>query len=283
GDYMYAIGQKEEKPKFESLSWSLGGLRDRDGGLPGANPGGRFEFKGAQPSFKFILEVDGARAHAFIENRWVGTYHTVDGQPIEGYVGFGSTFGAFKLQGATVTRLDRAAEAGVRGLGPEGLDLTRDGQDLEATLRNRDVRGMPRVGGGLVVAWIPRTLTKDDELDVDDIIGSARFALRGIRDGLEDHRLPQELALALPADLPEEDRLALAEEFGSEGHPLRVLVHHRKHYIFDLKRPNMPHEPMPVLMYVDPHAVLRICEIYAVGRRGIPERLAHWGRVFRPL
>ena len=84
-------GAAEEAPEFKNFSWNLGGLRTRNGGLPGSHPRSRFEFKNPQPSFALELLVDGPEVHAHIEGRRVGTYHTIDGHPVEGYRGFAAS------------------------------------------------------------------------------------------------------------------------------------------------------------------------------------------------
>ncbi len=280
GDYMVGIGQKNAPPAFETLRWSLRGGWIREGGLRREAPGGRFEFGGTKPNFHLRLDVDGPEVAAYIDGRWVGTYRTGDGRPIRGPLGFATSYGAFAVTRVTQQRFDRYRALGWPRPLASGLDLSADGTQTMDRLLNRRVKGLPASTSGALVIWIPRTENDDGELDVRDIVTSARFTWEGIRRDLSRFRLPQPVFMVLPDDLPDEDADELVAAL---GHParLRLLEHRRRHYVFDLTRPNMPADPMPVLMFVDDTGCLRLAEIYVVGREDLPGVFRTWCRVHR--
>ncbi|HGY90876.1 MAG TPA: hypothetical protein ENK43_06875 [Planctomycetes bacterium] len=280
GDYMVGIGQKKSPPAFETVRWSLRGGWIREGGLRREAPGGRFEFGGAKPNFHLRLDLDGAEVAAYIDGRWVGTYRTGDGRPITGPLGFATSFGAFAVTRATHQRFDRYRALGWPNPLPAGLDLAKDGTETMDRLLNRRVKGLPSSPQGALVIWIPRTEDDDGELDVRDIVTSARFTWEGIRADLPRFRLPQPVYMVLPGDLPADASQELAASLGAPDR-LHFFSHHRRHYIFDLKRPNMPADPMPVLMFIDDAGCLRLADIYVVGREDLPPNFRTWCRVHR--
>ncbi|MEM7306233.1 MAG: hypothetical protein AAF682_06165 [Planctomycetota bacterium] len=115
GDFLYAIGSKEGAEEIESISWNLTGRFMREGALPGSHPRGKVDFGRTVSAFQLDLLVDGPKVQVFVDGKPRGTYHTPDGAPIEGYVGFATRTGAIKVHHPTVRRLDRTdfAERGV--------------------------------------------------------------------------------------------------------------------------------------------------------------------------
>ena len=100
---------------------------------------------------------------AFVNGDLVGTYHTSDGQPLEGYVGFASSFGAFRAEAPTVETLDRQRLAGVVDPRSRGLTLEGDGLVQRRDLLNRPVSGFPLDPSGTLVVWVPGPSAEDLE------------------------------------------------------------------------------------------------------------------------
>ena len=96
-DWDYAKGDKESSAEFKSVNWSFNGLRTRDGGLPGSAMSGAVSISNSQTSVQLELLVEGSAVSAWIAGQYAGTYHTIDGAPIEGFVGFGTGAGAAAL------------------------------------------------------------------------------------------------------------------------------------------------------------------------------------------
>ena len=93
GDYMFSIGRKDDAATLDAVDVSLGGLRDGESRGMRQESGAHVEFDHPTTSFRVEVLIDGPVAVAWVEGRPIGAYHTPDGQPIEGHVGFASGFG----------------------------------------------------------------------------------------------------------------------------------------------------------------------------------------------
>ncbi|MEE8467622.1 MAG: hypothetical protein V3T22_04165, partial [Planctomycetota bacterium] len=139
----------------ERLNWRLSGMWQRDGALAGSTPSGGIDFGRPRTSFVLELLVDGASLQAFIDGRRLGTYHTADGRPIEGHVGFATSVGAIRVTQPSVRRLERSRLAGVLGLEPQGLDLAGGRSPMFEVLQNKPVHGVAPRANGTLLLWIP--------------------------------------------------------------------------------------------------------------------------------
>ena len=290
GDYMYSIGQKEDAAELDSISVSLGGIRDGEAAWSGqvASKGVKFE----HPSTWFEVEllVYGPHVMAFVNGEAVGVYHTSDGQPIEGYVGFASSFGAYRVETPTIESLDRQRSAGLIDDRAFGLNLTKDGPVHRADLLNRPVLDIPLARSGTVVVWVPGPTAEDQEwiqTDEERAFESRRrtyIAARAARSAanlLFRHGCSQQLVLAIPSFLGPDDLKVLEAELKTPPEVSCVqLVHHKD---TDLTR--QEGEPiateMPMILFVDPVGVLRAMAPFMTGTQQMPSELAYWVNVYR--
>ncbi len=282
GDFMYAIGEKEEAAELDSVGWSLHGLRDRDGALPGSTPRGRVEFPRPKTSFELELLVDGPTVHAFVDGERVGAYHTVDGAPIEGYLGFATGFGAVRVRQPTVERLDRSRLAGVPGEVPLGLDLAREGRTPFRELENRPVRGLEPAPNGSLLLWISRPwLEPGEELDRADLLRSARRSVdRAVR-LLEREYVTQPLVVALPEVLGQEALTELAAELAVRCESPPRLVTHRHSGRAPEGMEDSPDGNRRWLLFVDSARIARVVMPFIGGGDLLQTRMGHWLTVFR--
>jgi hypothetical protein len=285
GDYMYAVGENEEEPEFKSMGWSLSGMWERDGALGGSTRGGQVAFERPSTTFELELLVDGASVQAFVNGRRVGTYHTADGRPIEGHIGFATGRGALRFQRPTVQRLDRARLARLGTLEPEGLDLARGTSPSFANLENRPIHGLEPSTNGTLLLWVGMPWQDPDKpgaaFDVESVARRAGSAARSLARAARKDGLTQPIVLALPAafgDLRDLEQ-SLLDEFDGDAR-VRVLPHG-----FD-GRPNAAGSESPDLnkrwlMFVDAAGVVRVCQPYVSLGSGFEGRLGHWLTVFR--
>jgi hypothetical protein len=202
GDFLFSIGDKPEAADLDKVGWSLEGKRERDYALPGATGGGEFAFSQTVSGFEFELLVDGGAVHVYIDGKFVATYHTADGLPLEGFVGFAVSFGDIKVQGPSVQRLDRSAAFHARATFPEPLDIAAPRPADFKNLLDRRVLGLPLARQGTLCLWMPMP---DREADgsFDAQRAAKRFGERAFdfQIALERLGLGLPAALALPAAL----------------------------------------------------------------------------------
>ncbi|MDP6761942.1 MAG: hypothetical protein QF860_03640 [Planctomycetota bacterium] len=285
GDFQYAIGKKEESAEIEGVGWRVAGLRDRDGPLSGSARGGRADFDAPRAHFSIEAVVDGAALHLWIEDRHVGTYHTVDGQPIEGSVGFATSMGAIEVIEPTVQRLDRGAAlgSGVDGTHEAlfGLDLARLSAAPLKALVNRSVRGLRPSVRGTVLAFSPMPLVEEGEPpDVEAALERGeRFARRTLS-LLHDAFAAQPVVLALSDLVPPRARDALEAQLREEyGERVSVVSFSEPRLTVDPDAP-LPGYRQSWLCFVDSAAVLRVAERSFGFSPELPGGMAHWLRVF---
>ncbi len=265
GDWEYSAGKKEEQREIDSVSWRVDGLRIRDGLLDNSTPGGWVEFPTPQHYFLLEARVDGPAVHVWIEGEHIGSYHTVDGQPIEGYVGFATSFGAIQVMEPTVQRLDRSAFLGHVAEEADselmGLDLDRLvdlGFDM---LTNRTVRGLPSSLNGTVLLWVPVIpVAKGEEQNLEATFDFARDYAELVFSMLDTVLVSQPLVLALPDLSDRADREALEAELRGEfGERVSVVPFAERGRSFDTTE-RTPGYRQPWLCFVDSANTLRVAE-----------------------
>lgn len=282
GDLMFAIGESEKEPTFEAVHFGVNGLRTRDGALPGSLCGGKFEFARPMPAFDLELLVDGATVQVFINGKWVGNYHTVDGVPIEGYVGVATSYGAVCAQRLFVERLDRSRLAALPGRPVFGLDLRNPNSRRFAELANHPVSGVPRSVNGTVLLWIPMPwLGGGDELDPEWVVSRAVTAAGRTRAFLDRELAPQPMAVIVPEALGEKHLRDLGQRLARDIEPPPVVhTHSFSGWIPEDK--NSPDDWSRWVVFLDNLNIARVVMEYGgLDEEGSVGRLRHWLTVFR--
>jgi hypothetical protein len=218
GDFLYAVGASEKEPQFTSMGWHVTGLRDRDGGLPGATMGGGVDFGDTASSFEVSLLVDGALVEISINGNRIGEYHTVDGAAIEGQVGFATSMGAIEVHQPRVTRLERSRLAPAVTLEPTCFDLFSSRSLPPWSSQRRTCVGLPRLTQGTLLLWLaPRAEPFADDLARSAFLQKLQWDLRELAIFVERARPTQKLVIAAPASIDERGRQFLAQ------HAQRIL------------------------------------------------------------
>jgi hypothetical protein len=291
GDFLYAIGKKDETKEIEQVGWRIDGLRERDGPLSGSTAGGTVKFAEPRTNFELLAIVDGAAVHFWIEGDFLGSYHDATGTPIAGHIGFATGQGAIRVIDPVVRRLDRDRELRVplpRGVDElpvdAGLDLTAPPLSSFRRFLNRPVHGLAPDPRGKLVLWVPldeweeaRAAELRDELVTEAVewAGRARKMLQRVDAGTP-------LSFALPDRLGEEAEArllaALAEELGDHDHELL-------RYPWAAPDPTGLEDEEPRhrswMLFVDSAGVLRHVDRFYGFASTLPDEVVHWVTVFR--
>ncbi|MEQ1894701.1 MAG: hypothetical protein ABL998_19335, partial [Planctomycetota bacterium] len=274
GDFLYAIEESDEEPSFEEVGWSLDALRERDGHMKATAPRGTKKLSPPAPSFALELLVDGPVVQAFVNDDWVATYHTLDGAPIEGYLGFATDQGAVRIEAPSVQRLERSAAAGWSDETLLALELARATATPFDSLVNLPLTGVPRASNGTLVLWIPRPALEEGEtLDQAELEREASAADADLLGLVERERAPQPLVLAVPDALDEAARARLAAELAILEPPPRALLTHA------LRGP--ADEGKRWLFLVDAAGAIRSAEVFRRRQTEFAQPLRHWLAVLR--
>lgn len=281
GDFLYAIGQKEEAAELESVRVSLGGLRVRDAHLGGALANKNVKFGRPSSWFSVELLVDGPVVHAWVDDSYLGSYHTVDGQPIEGAIGFAMGQGAVRIEAPTVQRMDLSLGRFWERKWPGGLRLDRAEAIASSTeLRNRPILGVPTDPRGTIALYLQ---DRDGEkVDDERRIVLARRAVERLQDALAPWALPQRRVLLVPAGLQAAGRARL-EALLAETAPGMEIVEHRVRESIRLSPEDdgAGDDRPPWLFFVDPSGVLRVIVPYSGRVTRLPDSVRHWALAYR--
>ncbi|MCZ6598427.1 MAG: hypothetical protein O7B99_12365, partial [Planctomycetota bacterium] len=271
GDFLYAIGNKEGAKEIQSVHWSVRGLRTRDGALPGSRPRGTVDFGRPRTAFELELLVEDAAVHVYVNGERRGTYHTVDGAPIEGYVGFATSMGAIRVHDVEVQRLDRSE-----------LAARADGRAFELFLNNAFRGGVvPATNGTLVL----RMAQPDDEeagFEFDPEYWIARTVRRGIALGemVERTGTIQPWVVAVSEKLEDRHVAAIAADIAAERGESPVILRYPH---IDPSAPPPEDDPIAEkdldtnwLVLVDPSGIIRVQEQFFVWSEGFSDKLTHW-------
>jgi len=288
GDFMYAIGASEKEPEFTGVGWGITGLRDRDGGLDGSTAGSGFPFGGRAPGFDLTIEVDSALAIFSINGKEVARYHTVDGAPIEGQIGFATSMGAIDVRGARVSRLERSRLAPRAGFAPTGMDLASTRSLAPWDSWKRDVAGLARSTQGTLLLWLSppeASLAKPEE--VEEFLGKSTWDVRELASLVNHPRLQkptQRLVVAAPQAIGEAGRAKLeanAKELLGDG---VVVMLHSMPQISTKFDPPLPRR---FLLFVDSADVARVVSQFRTAELALIDGdekargLVDWLKVFR--
>lgn len=288
GDFFYSIGKKEQSEEIEKVAWNVSGLRDRDGPLSGSLKSGMASFDSPRTNFALRVVVDGAAAHFWIEEEYLGAYHDALGTPIAGRLGFATRMGAIRVIEPTLQRLDRDRQAGVPLVLDEempivaGLDLVRPTEVSFRHLLNRPVAGMtPDVTGTLLV-WVPMNdpqAESSQEAEEDCVAKALKLADR-LRSMQWRSGADQPLLLALPDKLSAAAREQLSTELPEvlEGATWSTLYYE---WVPEPAEQDLLGQHRSWLGFIDSAGILRYCDRFFVMDRSFPDELLHWVTVFR--
>ncbi|MGE0144306.1 MAG: hypothetical protein AB7I19_12135 [Planctomycetota bacterium] len=254
GDFLFAIGRKDEDGKTKSVNLRLDGTWEREHHMTGSRPSRGIEFE--QPSSHVDIEVhvDGPSLEVFAMGKPAFRYTTVDLSPIEGHVGFAMGQGAVRVQTPTVQRLDRDRL-------PREVPQANNFPDLH----QRVMPGAPRSPNGTIVVWIPKE--DDEEFLLESVEHWLRAMQRNLRDTLA---YPQPWAIMVAESTPPETRAKLATIAKDvAGRAMEVVTDPRK---------GVTDEDIWVL-FVDARGVLRVAR--SGGETALPREVAHWARRYR--
>ncbi len=295
GDRDYASGESEKEPKFDKVRWRFNGMRTREGGLATSVTGGTIELQPAGASVELELVVTGPVVNAWIAGKFAGSYHTVDGAPIEGYVGFGTASGSAAVASPIVTREDRRPV--------ENLDLERGTAPEFSRLANLSVFFgdlMEPLTNGALVLWIPADSksisldpgSKDAEGAPARALTRARRSAVQLLDRMARNGVAQPLVVALPEDFKEHlDRDAfegaLRDASHESGVPPRIIFHRiRSAEVSDnddkpLARFKSGDRGRRWIFFVDGASVVRMSQPFTSAAAISQDMLEHWLTVFR--
>jgi hypothetical protein len=222
GSYMFAIGEVDDEPEFEEVSYGFSGQRDRDAGLSGAARSGVHRMERSKTVLEVELLVDGASVTAYLDGVEVASYHTIDGAPIEGRVGFAIQHGAVRIERPTVQRLERGVLTGRPLRSPRALDLAAASGPSFDGLENLPLRGLELSTTGKVVLWLARDEGFAAAATFAEKVTKAmtRLSERALGTGVV-----QPLVVVVPAGLAEEQLAALRQHGQGLDPRIEVAVH----------------------------------------------------------
>jgi hypothetical protein len=285
GDFMYSIGSKAEADVIEGVGWSVDGLREREGALVGSLSGGSAKFETPRENFTLEVVVDGACAQVWLEGQRVATYHTPDGAPIEGRMGFATGFGAIRVIAPEVQRLDASwmldgDSASAAAVAQQAvLDVRQPPAQPFDQLINRPVLGLPVSARGTLVVWVP--LPDVDEanpgVDSEAVADGCRRQMERAARLLERYDAALPIAVCVPALLGSEPIDALRNELAAL-HPAALLVvaYPGAPILFDVDSEDArPAAGSEWLLFVDATGVLRYAALSAP-METVPVALVRW-------
>jgi len=247
----------------------------RDRNLPGSSPRRTRVFNPPRCAFRLEAVVDGDQVHVFIDGRPMCSYRTPGGSPVEGYVGFASRRGSFRVQFPTVERLDGIPLDRLGRPWPRGLDPA-ERQELELSdLLNRPTRGLPLRAAGTVVLWIPPVESASTGNDDKEAEATETF--------LEEKGLA--LAMNLGGHLRkygyrEPIVLAVPDRIGSEaGKKLRKALDSRGAAGVKIVAHEWPGGLKSQVLFIGPDGTLRTAEAYPLESEDLPVLVRQWALV----
>ena len=284
GDYAFAIGDKEEPAELASVDWGLSGLYERDGGLDGSTRGGNFGFGRTVAAFMVELAIDEGALHLFLENEYLATYHTPDGTPLEGYLGFASGLGSYKVSEVSLQRLDRSATFAPLERVPPAIYLDRARAASFRDSLNRRVVGMPLSPKGTLCAWIPLPETNDEgSIDAERVLKKIQERALELERIATRQSIQIPLVLAVPRSLGSalvaRVRTDLDARLDPEFRPRLSLLEYGPAELA-AARGSAGDEHQSTLLFIDSAGVLRAAESLHTGKK-IDGSLGRWVEVFR--
>jgi len=274
GSYLFAIGEEDAEPEFEEVSFGFAGLRDRDAGLSGAARVGVHRMERSKTVLDVELLVDGASVTAYLDGVEVASYHTIDGAPIEGRVGFAIRHGAVRIERPTVQRLDRGVLVGQPLRSPRALELGAASAPRFDGLENLPLRGLAHSSTGKVVLWVAR----DEEFaTLESFVEKVTRAMKRLSERAFTNDVVQPLAAVVPTGLAEEQLAALRQH----GQGLDPKVEVAVHALAGERVGDAADMGKRWLLFVDAAGVVREALPWLDGATLREPNLVHWLTVFR--
>jgi hypothetical protein len=257
---MYSIGQKADAEKMDSVSVSLTAIRDAEGGQEHPLPGTNVKFDSPRDSFEYEILIDGPLAVLSVDGKLIGSYSTVDAQPIEGYVGFAASMGAYRVTQATIEVEHRIHDLGIDDPATRGLMLSNTGGITSRDILQRRVRGLPIPKEGAVVFWVPEpdpTTHEDGKIDPDVEAFQASTTARALSKVLWAFDFDPPLIVVVPRSFPEKSLTQMKESFARD--PVvraPIFQHDKKEALISLDNHEVP-QGLPMAIFVDSSGVAR--------------------------
>lgn len=280
GDFNYSIGVSDEAAKQDGVHVSLSGVRDAEG-YGSIAPSVHVPFETPRDWFDFELLVDGALVVASIDGKLVASYMNPDSQPIEGFVGFASNAGAYRVEHPTIEALYRSDAAQVDDPRLSGLRLDQRGSTETELLLNRMTFGLTLHPTGTVVLWMPLPSEHEqylaagaDSYPVGREVSLAVETMRTASDKQLAEGFDPPMILVLPRFWGEREKAKIAKELAKEPAVKCEIVLHDK--LKKIARDGDSEEAKPQLMFVDSHGVLRFAETYTASGGILPDGLKTW-------
>jgi len=284
-------GNRDEEPKLRHVSWSMTGGFERDRSLQGAEPSAKIKLLQPSSAIEVELLVDGASASLYINGERQGTYHMTDGTPIEGYIGFSSSAGAFRIEHPVVERLDRPRMLLVPGLDSAGLDIASGRTLVFSELEGRLVAGIPPRTQGTLMLWVPcpRRYDPSEPIDSHTIKRRALVVCRSLIKSALRSDMTQEVIVSLPGAMEATDLDALealiaaefAEALPGQAAARPTFMRHPFDGLVPKGFEDAPDLGKRWVFFLDAAGVARFARpAYVLGGSFDPD-LNHWLRVYR--
>lgn len=282
GDFLYAIGRKDDRNEIDGVGFTLHGLRGREDHLEGSVHRHRVKFPSPRDSFRFEVLVDGGMVQARVDGEVVATYHTLDGAAVEGYAGFAAGQGAFRVEDVSIQRRDREQALGLGEPVSRPFDPAAPGPATAEALLNHRLAGTPRAPHGTLAVLVPLSLLDDSQIEGGPdgkvaLYDGARDLATATAEAMARRRIPQDLLVLLPARAKGTWAAALAAELrGILGRDPLVLRHAR-----GLPAGKDAAEEDGLALFVDPHGVIRHLSKWQGRTERFPYDFERWIDVFR--
>lgn len=254
GDFLYAIGRKEEQARVESVSAGFDGLFEREGPLRSAVPDKQVKFATPVADFQLELFVAGNCATAFVNGALVGSYTRPDGAPLEGHVGFASGQGAFRILDPRVTRLDAAA-GGASTDTPAWVDPAKSGT-IGSPL-NRPTQSLLRSQRGSFAIWVPAPTGGTPERPATIRANEVASATDCLARLLKKSSLDLPVSVVLPAGCNAEQRKPILDAIAKLPKGSALIEHRWAKSLCNVPMPDGTAVQVMALCWIDSNGILR--------------------------
>ena len=279
GDYDYATGKRDQAAPLDFIDCTLHGVREAETAFAGQTLKAAVRFPAPATSFRVEILIDGSTVLALVNGKEIGSYQSPDGQPIEGYVGFAVGSGAYQVELPTVEVFRRRSFGDVSESRTEGLSLSDAGPVTLSHMINRPVVGFETPQEGALLLWVPRP-KQEDPAAWKDLYSKLYDAVLDLDRRLRERELSVPLLLVLPEAAEPQGagrlRTHLREHLSRE---LQYLSHRKSTPLACLDDAYPVRVPM--LIYVDPHGILRAMSPFAPNMAILPHDLVHWLSIHR--